>query len=63
MKAFPTHLFLMLLNAVSKLSWGALYKLSDIVRFLIFDIGQYRKKSGAAKHAQQLSGVQRNQNP
>ncbi len=34
----------MLLNAVSKLSWGALYKLSDIFRFLIFDVGQYRKK-------------------
>ncbi|SDE00044.1 KDO2-lipid IV(A) lauroyltransferase [Dyadobacter soli] len=44
MKAFTTQLFLMLLNAVSKLSWGALYKLSDIFRFLIFDIGQYRKK-------------------
>jgi KDO2-lipid IV(A) lauroyltransferase len=44
MKAFSTHLFLMLLNAVSKLSWGALYKLSDIFRFLIFDVGQYRKK-------------------
>lgn len=44
MKAFSTHLFLMLLNAVSKLPWGVLYKLSDIVRFLIFDIGQYRKK-------------------
>lgn len=44
MKAFLTHLFLMLLNAVSKLSWGMLYKLSDIFRFLIFDIGQYRKK-------------------
>ncbi|PSL26158.1 lysophospholipid acyltransferase family protein [Dyadobacter jiangsuensis] len=44
MKAFTTHLFLILLNAVSKLSWGMLYKLSDIFRFLIFDIGQYRKK-------------------
>nr|WP_295920994.1 lysophospholipid acyltransferase family protein [uncultured Dyadobacter sp.] len=44
MKAFFTHLFLILLNAISKLSWGVLYKLSDIFRFLIFDIGQYRKK-------------------
>lgn len=44
MKAFLTHLSLILLNAVSRLSWGLLYKLSDFVRFLIFDIGQYRKK-------------------
>lgn len=44
MNAFLTHLFLILLNAVSRLSWGMLYKLSDIFRFLIFDIGQYRKK-------------------
>ncbi|WP_353718014.1 lysophospholipid acyltransferase family protein [Dyadobacter sp. 676] len=44
MKAFFTRLFLILLDAVSRLSWGTLYKLSDLVRFLIFDIGQYRKK-------------------
>lgn len=44
MNAFLTHLFLILLNAVSRLSWGMLYKLSDIFRFLIFNIGQYRKK-------------------
>lgn len=44
MKAFLTHLFLMLLNAVSRLPWGVIYKLSNIFRFLIFDIGQYRKK-------------------
>ncbi|SEJ10716.1 KDO2-lipid IV(A) lauroyltransferase [Dyadobacter sp. SG02] len=44
MKAFSTHLFLKVLNAISRLSWGKLYKLSDICRFLIFDIGQYRKK-------------------
>lgn len=44
MKAFLTHLFLMLLNAVSKLPWGVIYKLSDVFRFLIFDVGQYRKK-------------------
>lgn len=44
MKAFFTHLFLKVLNAISRLSWAKLYKLSDISRFLIFDIGQYRKK-------------------
>lgn len=44
MKAFLTHLFLMLLNAVSRLPWGVIYKLSNISRFLIFDLGQYRKK-------------------
>lgn len=44
MKAFFTHLSLNVLNAISRLSWAKLYKLSDIFRFLIFDIGQYRKK-------------------
>jgi Kdo2-lipid IVA lauroyltransferase/acyltransferase len=44
MKAFFTHLFLKILNAISRLSWVNLYRLSDIFRFLIFDIGQYRKK-------------------
>ena len=44
MNAFFTHLFLKLLDAISRLSWGKLYRLSDIFRFLIFDIGQYRKK-------------------
>lgn len=44
MKAFFTHLFLNILNAISRLSWAKLYQLSDICRFLIFDIGQYRKK-------------------
>jgi KDO2-lipid IV(A) lauroyltransferase len=44
MNAFFTQLFLKLLDAISRLSWGKLYKLSDIFRFVIFDIGQYRKK-------------------
>ncbi|MGN7888696.1 lysophospholipid acyltransferase family protein [Dyadobacter sp. 22481] len=44
MKAFFTHLSLNVLNAISRLSWAKIYKLSDIFRFLIFDIGQYRKK-------------------
>jgi KDO2-lipid IV(A) lauroyltransferase len=44
MNAFFTHLFLKLLDAISRLSWGKLYRLSDIFRFLIFDLGQYRKK-------------------
>lgn len=44
MKALFTQLFLNLLNTISRLSWGMIYKLSDIFRFLIFDIGQYRKE-------------------
>jgi Kdo2-lipid IVA lauroyltransferase/acyltransferase len=44
MKEIFTQLFIRLLNGISRLSWGTLYKISDIFRFLIFDIGQYRKK-------------------
>jgi len=39
-----TRLLLRLLTAISRLSWKNLYKLSDIFRFLIFDVIQYRKK-------------------
>ncbi|SKB93498.1 lysophospholipid acyltransferase family protein [Dyadobacter psychrophilus] len=44
MKKLSTRLLLFLLTAISRLSWKKLYKLSDIFRFLIFDIGQYRKQ-------------------
>lgn len=44
MKTLSTRLLLFILTAISRLSWKKLYKLSDIFRFLIFEIGQYRKK-------------------
>jgi KDO2-lipid IV(A) lauroyltransferase len=44
MKTLPTRLLLFLLTAISRLSWKNLYKLSDIFRFLIFDVGHYRQK-------------------
>ncbi|MCE7071271.1 lysophospholipid acyltransferase family protein [Dyadobacter sp. CY327] len=44
MKTLSTRLLLFMLTAISKLSWKKLYKLSDIFRFLIFDIGHYRKQ-------------------
>lgn len=44
MKKLSTRLLLFLLTAISRLSWKKIYKLSDIFRFLIFDIGQYRKQ-------------------
>ena len=43
MKTLSTRLLLFLLTAISRLSWKGLYKLSDIFRFLIFDVGHYRK--------------------
>lgn len=44
MKTLSTRLLLFILTAISRLSWKKLYKLSDIFRFLIFDIGHYRKE-------------------
>lgn len=44
MKTLFTRLLLFLLTAISRLSWRKLYKLSDVFRFLIFDIGHYRRK-------------------
>ncbi|MCF0063535.1 lysophospholipid acyltransferase family protein [Dyadobacter chenwenxiniae] len=44
MKTLSTRLLLFFLTAISRLSWKNLYKLSDIFRFLIFDIGHYRKE-------------------
>jgi KDO2-lipid IV(A) lauroyltransferase len=43
MKTLPTRLLLVILTAISRLSWKKLYKLSDIFRFLIFDLGHYRR--------------------
>ncbi|WP_026628186.1 lysophospholipid acyltransferase family protein [Dyadobacter alkalitolerans] len=44
MKTLSTRLLLFILTAISRLSWKKIYKLSDIFRFLIFDIGHYRKQ-------------------
>ncbi|WP_439583892.1 lysophospholipid acyltransferase family protein [Dyadobacter bucti] len=44
MKTIFTRLLLFLLTAISRLSWRKLYKLSDIFRFLIFEVGHYRRK-------------------
>jgi KDO2-lipid IV(A) lauroyltransferase len=44
MKTLSTRLLLGLLTAISRLSWKKLYKLSDIFRFLIFNVGRYREK-------------------
>lgn len=44
MKSLFTRLLLFLLTAISRLSWRKLYKLSDIFRFLIFEVGHYRRK-------------------
>ncbi|TLU99308.1 lysophospholipid acyltransferase family protein [Dyadobacter luticola] len=44
MKTFFTRLLLFFLTAISRLSWKILYKISDIFRFLIFDVGHYRRK-------------------
>ncbi|MCE7064288.1 lysophospholipid acyltransferase family protein [Dyadobacter sp. CY326] len=44
MKNLSTRLLLSILTAISRLSWKKLYKLSDIFRFLIFDIGHYRRE-------------------
>ncbi|WP_031526757.1 lysophospholipid acyltransferase family protein [Dyadobacter crusticola] len=43
MRTFSTRLLLVLLTAISKLSWKRLYKLSDIFRYLIFNVGRYRR--------------------
>jgi KDO2-lipid IV(A) lauroyltransferase len=44
MKRSFTRIAILLLTAVSRLSWQTLYKLSDIFRFIIFDVFGYRKK-------------------
>jgi len=44
MKKIFTKILLRILTAISKLTWPNLYKLSDLFRFLIFDVIGYRKK-------------------
>lgn len=44
MKKFLTRITISLLTALSRLSWKQLYKLSDVFRFIIFDIIHYRRK-------------------
>ncbi|WP_439556457.1 lysophospholipid acyltransferase family protein [Dyadobacter sp.] len=43
MKTFSTRLLLSFLTAISRLSWKKLYQLSDLFRYLIFNVGSYRK--------------------
>ncbi|KAA0991745.1 lysophospholipid acyltransferase family protein [Dyadobacter aurulentus] len=43
MKTLTTRLLLLLLTAISRLSWKNLYRLSDTFRYLIFNVGKYRK--------------------
>lgn len=44
MENFLTRIVIRLLSAISRLSWKSLYRLSDLLRFVIFDIFHYRKK-------------------
>jgi len=44
MKKLFTRLLVYTLTAISKLSWKNLYRLSDMFRFLIFDVVHYRTK-------------------
>lgn len=39
-----TRILIIILTVVSRLTWTNLYKLSDVFRFLIFDVIGYRKK-------------------
>lgn len=44
MNKVVTRILIRILTAISKLSWKNLYKLSDLFRFVIFDVIKYRKK-------------------
>jgi Kdo2-lipid IVA lauroyltransferase/acyltransferase len=44
MKKFLTHTTIFLLTAISRLSWKQLYRLSNVFRFIIFDIIHYRRE-------------------
>jgi KDO2-lipid IV(A) lauroyltransferase len=39
-----TRLVIKILSAISRLSWKTLYRLSDLLRFLIFDVFHYRRQ-------------------
>ena len=43
MKNLPTRILLKVLTALSRLSWRNLYRLSDFVKYLVFDLVGYRK--------------------
>jgi len=44
MKNLPGHLLVSLLNAISRLSWKTMYRISDILRWVVFDLFKYRKQ-------------------
>ena len=44
MNRITSKFFLFLLNSLSSLSWKNAFRLSNVIKFLLFDIGRYRKK-------------------
>ncbi|WP_159467119.1 lysophospholipid acyltransferase family protein [Dyadobacter sp. 3J3] len=44
MENFLTRIVIKLLSTISHLSWKTLYRFSDLLRFIIFDIFHYRQK-------------------
>ncbi|MPR32982.1 lysophospholipid acyltransferase family protein [Salmonirosea aquatica] len=44
MKNLPGHLLVSLLNAISRLSWKTMYRLSDAIQWIVFDLFKYRKQ-------------------
>jgi KDO2-lipid IV(A) lauroyltransferase len=44
MENITTKLLIKLLSGISRLSWKALYRCSDMLRYLIFDVFHYRQK-------------------
>lgn len=43
MKNLPGHLLVSLLNAISKFSWKTMYRISDALQWVVFDVFSYRK--------------------
>ncbi|TDB61839.1 lysophospholipid acyltransferase family protein [Arundinibacter roseus] len=44
MRNIPVRLLIFLLNGISRLSWKKIYRISDGMRWIIFDLFKYRKK-------------------
>jgi Kdo2-lipid IVA lauroyltransferase/acyltransferase len=44
MKNLPDHLLVSLLNAISRLSWKTMYRISDVLCWVVFDLFKYRKQ-------------------
>ncbi len=44
MSGILARFFFSLLNSLSNLSWKNAFRLSDVLKWVIFDVGQYRKK-------------------